>query len=66
VGPLSVQQWLHIQRTSTAAHYHTAANHQGTGNRLLEPLVGHSSNDEPLHRGDPLGAMFNFSCHAAA
>ena len=36
------------------AHYHTQRNHQGVGNRLLEPLATVSATDEPIHCRDGL------------
>jgi transposase InsO family protein len=41
------------------AHYHRERNHQGLGNRLLEPLVTDSTNNEPNHRRERLGGMLN-------
>ena len=48
------------------AHYHTERNHQGVGNRLLEPLATVSSTDEPIHCRERLGGMLNFYCREAA
>jgi len=31
-------------------HYHTERNHQGVGNKLLRPLVGSSSANDPVYR----------------
>jgi putative transposase len=49
-----------------AAHYHTERNHQGIGNRLLEPLATYSSNDEPIRCRERLGGMLNFYYREAA
>ncbi|MEA2079387.1 MAG: integrase core domain-containing protein [Pseudomonadota bacterium] len=47
-------------------HYQTERNHQGVGNRLLEPLAMVSSNDETIHRRERLGGMLNYYCREAA
>jgi transposase InsO family protein len=47
-------------------HYQTERNHQGVGNRLLEPLALVSSNDETIHRRERLGGMLNDYCREAA
>ena len=47
-------------------HYQTERNHQGVGNRLLEPLALVSSNDETIHRRERLGGMLNYYCREAA
>ena len=47
-------------------HYQTERNHQGVGNRLLEPLALVSSNDETIHRLERLGGMLNYYCREAA
>jgi len=47
-------------------HYHTERNHQGVGNRLLEPLATVSSIDEPIHCRERLGCLLNFYCREAA
>jgi hypothetical protein len=41
-------------------------NHQGVGNRLLEPLALVSSNDETIHCRERLGGMLNYYCRVAA
>ena len=46
--------------------YQTERNHQGVGNRLLEPLAMVSSNDETIHRRERLGGMLNYYCREAA
>jgi transposase InsO family protein len=46
--------------------YHTERNHQGVGNRLLEPLdMGAASND-PIHCRERLGGLLNFYYRKAA
>ncbi len=48
------------------SHYHTERNHQGVGNRLLEPhAMSHSTND-PIKCRERLGGMLNFYCREAA
>jgi len=48
------------------AHYHTERNHQGVGNRLLEPLATVSSIDEPIQCRERLGGMLNYYYREAA
>jgi len=52
--------------TEYVAHYHTERNHQGVGNRLLEPLSTVSATDEPIQCRERLGGMLNFYCREAA
>jgi hypothetical protein len=47
-------------------HYHSERNHQGVGNRLLEPLATVSSIDEPIRCRERLGGMLNFYFREAA
>ena len=47
-------------------HYHSERNHQGVGNRLLEPLATVSSIDEPIRCRVRLGGMLNFYYREAA
>ena len=47
-------------------HYHSERNHQGVGNRLLEPLTTVSSANEPIHCRERLGGMLNFYYREAA
>ena len=47
-------------------HYQTERNHQGVGNRLLEPLATVSSNDETIHCHERLGGMLNYYYREAA
>ena len=47
-------------------HYHTERNHQGVGNRLLEPLATVSSSSDPICCRERLGGMLNFYCREAA
>ena len=42
------------------AHYHSERNHQGVGNRLLEPLTTDISTDESVQCSERLGGMLNF------
>jgi transposase InsO family protein len=48
------------------AHYHSERNHQGVGNRLLEPLAMVSSIDEPIQCRERLGGMLSFYYREAA
>jgi len=48
------------------AHYHAERNHQGVGNRLLEPLATVSSGNDPICCRERLGGMLNFYCREAA
>ena len=48
------------------AHYQTERNHQGVGNRLLEPLASVRSTDEPIQCRERLGGMLNFYYREAA
>ncbi len=48
------------------AHYHNERNHQGVGNRLLEPLSTVSSTDEPIDYREYLGGMLKFYDRATA
>ena len=48
------------------AHYHSERNHQGVGNRLLQPLATDSSFSDPIHRRERLGGMLNYYYRDAA
>jgi transposase InsO family protein len=48
------------------AHYHGERNHQGLGNRLLEPANSSSPTSEPVQCRERLGGMLNFYHRAAA
>jgi putative transposase len=47
-------------------HYHRERNHQGVGNRLLEPCSTVSSTDGPIQCRERLGGMLNFYYREAA
>jgi transposase InsO family protein len=47
-------------------HYHSERNHQGVGNRLLEPLAKVGSTNDPVHCRERLGGMLNFYYREAA
>ena len=47
-------------------HYHTERNHQGVGNRLLEPLATVSSINMPIQCRERLGGMLNYYYREAA
>jgi hypothetical protein len=57
-----------LRRTlrSYVAHYHSERNHQGVGNRLLQPLATVHSTDDPIHCRERLGGMLNFYYREAA
>jgi len=57
---------LHRVLREYVAHYHTERNHQGVGNRLLEPLTIVSSSDELIQCRERLGGMLNFYYREAA
>ena len=48
------------------AHYQIERNHQGVGNRLLEPLSNVGSANDPIHCRERLGGMLNFYYREAA
>jgi hypothetical protein len=48
------------------AHYHAERNHQGVGNRLLEPLASVRLTDEPIQCRERLGGMLNYYYREAA
>jgi len=48
------------------AHYHSERNHQGVGDRLLEPLATVSTIDEPINCHERLGGMLNYYYREAA
>ena len=48
------------------AHYHSGRNHQGVGNRLLEPIGKVGSSNDPMHCRERLGGMLNFYYGQAA
>jgi hypothetical protein len=48
------------------SHYLSERNHQGLGNRLLEPCATGNSTDGPIQCRERLGGMFNFYYREAA
>ena len=48
------------------AHYHSERNHQGLGNRLLEPIANVGSTNDPIHCRERLGGMLNYYYREAA
>jgi transposase InsO family protein len=48
------------------AHYHSERNHQGVGNRLLEPVNSSRLTSESIHCRERLGGMLNFYYREAA
>ena len=47
-------------------HFRSERNHQGLGNRLLEPIATVSISDKPIQCRERLGGMLNFYCREAA
>ena len=47
-------------------HYHSERNHQGVGNRLLQPVATGSSTDELIKYRERLGGMLNYYYREAA
>jgi transposase InsO family protein len=52
--------------TEYVAHYNAERNHQGLGNRLLEPPGRSSAANETVYRRERLGGMLNFYYRDAA
>ena len=49
------------------AHFHGERNHQGLGNRLIEPLVANTnSGKDVIRRRERLGGVLNYYCSDAA
>jgi len=48
------------------AHYHTERNHQGLGNRLINPEPAHLESTGTLQRSQRLGGLLNYYDRAAA
>ena len=48
------------------AHYHAERNHQGLGNRLVQPEVAAPSPHHCVQQRQRLGGMLNYYHHAAA
>jgi len=48
------------------AHYHTERNHQGLGNRLLQPDPATGLSHHSVHRRQRLGGMLNYYHRSAA
>jgi putative transposase len=61
-GKRSLRTAIH----SFVAHYHSERNHQGLGNRLINPEVGHLENTGKLQRRHRLGGMLNYYYRTAA
>lgn len=47
-------------------HYHAERNHQGLGNRLLDPTRTAGATDDPIQHRERLGGMLNFYYREAA
>jgi hypothetical protein len=41
-------------------HYHHERNHQGLGNRLINPDECHAGNEGAIQRREPLGGMLSY------
>jgi hypothetical protein len=50
---------------SFVVHYHLERNHQGLGNRLIQPEAGHLTNTGAVQRHERLGGMLNYYYRAA-
>jgi len=48
------------------AHYHGERNHQGLGNRLINPDESHVGNNGAIRRRERLGGMLNYYYRQAA
>jgi hypothetical protein len=48
------------------SHFHGERNHQGIGNRLLEPSAARNSTEGPIQCRKRLGGMLNFYHREAA
>ena len=57
---------LHSAVREYLAHYHAERNHQGLGNRLIEPLKGTGNPTGDVHRTERLGGMLNYYFRDAA
>ena len=57
---------LRIAIHNFVAHYHTERNHQGLGNRLISPEVGHLGSAGMVERRQRLGGMLNYYYRAVA
>jgi hypothetical protein len=57
---------IHRALRAYVVHYHTERNHQGVGNRLLQPLATVGSTDQPVQCLERLGGMLNFYYREAA
>jgi len=47
-------------------HYHTERNHQGVGNRSLEPIAKVGSTNDLVHCRERLGGMLNHAYPVAS
>ena len=47
-------------------HYHVERNHQGLGNRLLDPTHDAGSTDNPIQHRERLGGILNYYYREAA
>ena len=59
----------HLRRTiaSYVEHYHMERNHQGLGNRLIDPVVANTNASEGrIRRRQKVGRLLNFYCREAA
>ena len=47
-------------------HYHAERNHQGLGNRLLDPTHDAGSTDNPIQHRERIGGILNYYYREAA
>ncbi|MGI8961190.1 MAG: integrase core domain-containing protein, partial [Bryobacteraceae bacterium] len=48
------------------AHYHTERNHQGLGNRLIDPRLSNFDLSRMIKRRERIGGMLNYYYRAVA
>jgi putative transposase len=65
VIPLGPRHLRHLV-TEYLEHYHKERNHQGLGNRLIEPVNHHPNGDAPVRRLTRLGGTLSFYHREAA
>ena len=60
------QAWLRHALQHYMAHYHTERNHQGLGNRLLQPVPVPALLNSPIKQRQRLGGMLKYYYREAA
>jgi len=63
--PFGVRSLRHALK-EYITHYHAERNHQGLGNRLLDPTYATGSTDDSIQHRERLGGMLNFYYREAA